>query len=181
MKWLIFLIIVIIIIFLLYYFRRKIVRKAKLLQSPFKNFTFDEFDSPDEPGSGKKNMSHESIRKIDIARDCATEEKGDDFPFIIEKGGGFRTFVYNKKVDGVKGSAHTKGLAFDIDYKTEEDMEIMLRCLIKVGFNRFGIRWKGSGTSIHVDTDRTKPQYVTWGYKDKDENYVDPPNPWSYA
>lgn len=143
------------------------------MQSPFKYFTFEEFDSPDEPGSGKRNVSHELIRKLDIARECA------GFPFKLESA--YRTYAHNKKVGGVKGSAHTKGLAVDIDYKTQEQLETMLRCLVKVGFTRFGIRWKGSGTSVHVDMDNNKPKYVTWGYKDKDGNYVNPPNPWSYA
>lgn len=173
MRW--FIIISVIIILILFYFRGRIIRKTKLMQSPFTHFTFDEFDSPDEEGSGKRHMSHEFIRKLDIARECA------GFPFKIEKGGGFRTFPYNKKVGGVKGSSHTKGLGADIDYKNQEQLEIMLKCLVKVGFTRFGIRWKGSGTSVHVDSDNSKPKYVIWGYKDKDGNIIEPPNPWSYA
>lgn len=173
MRWFILAISILFIILLLLYFRRNIIRKAKLMQSPFKYFTFDEFDSSDEPGSGKRYMSHELIRKLDIARECA------GFPFVIESA--YRSYAHNKKVGGVKGSAHTKGLAVDIDYKSEEDLKVLLKCLVKVGFTRFGIRWKGSGTSVHVDMDSSKPKYVTWGYNDKDDNLVVPPNPWSYA
>ena len=177
MKWLGISLIVIVI--LLFFFRRRIIRRIKLMDSPFKHFTFDEFDSPDEKGSGKKNMNIEFIRRLDIARDCATKEKGKDFPFKIING--FRTLSYNKKVGGKAASAHTKGVAADIDYNTQKDMEIMLRCLIKVGFKRFGIRWKGSGSSVHVDMDTSKPQYAKWGYADKSGNIIEPPNPFLYA
>ncbi len=160
--------------------------------SPFKHFTWDEFDSPatnkfkrDNPnkvyfkngkwhiiGSGKENMSEVFIRRLDIARDCA------DFSFKIERGGGYRTWDYNTQIGGASLSSHPEGEGSDIDYKTEEDLKIILRCLIKVGFNRFGIRLKGSGKSVHVDMSTTKKQFIYWGYKDKQGNYISPPNPW---
>mgnify|MGYP001583305327 CR=1 FL=1 len=148
------------------------------MSSPFKYFTYEEFDSPDEKGSGKR-MKAETIRRFDIARECASKEKGKDLPFIVEKGGGYRTESYNKKAGGVKGSAHTRGYAADFNYETKKDKEIMLKCLIKAGFNRFGIREGASGTSIHVDNDPNKPQYAYWGYNDEKGNYVEPSSPWT--
>ena len=172
MKWWYIVIIVVILVIILYYFRRNIIRKIKTLQSPYKYFTYDEFDSPDEAGSGEKYMDREVIRKLDIARDCA------GFPFIIVSG--YRTKKHNKDVGGVDDSSHTriKGTGVDIDYTTKEEMNTILRCLVKVGFNRYGIRLGASGSSIHIDSDTTKKQFIYWGYEDKKGNYISPPNPW---
>lgn len=166
MKWWYIVIIVVILVLILYYFRRNIIRKIKTLQSPYKYFTYDEFDSPDEPGSGEKYMDREVIRKLDIARGCA------NFPFKIISG--YRTQAHNKKVGGVASSSHTKGLGVDIDYITEQELNTILRCLTKVGFNRFGVRRGSSGSSVHVDDDKTKKQYIVWGYGGVEPNV----NPW---
>ena len=74
-------------------------------------FNFQEFDSPDELGSGmpKENggkMDKEFLFKLDEARMLAGT------PFKITSG--YRTEKHNKKVGGVKGSSHTKGCAVDI-------------------------------------------------------------------
>lgn len=145
----------------------------------FSHFTFEVFDSPDEPGSGKRHMNHEFIRRLDIAKSCADECKGEDFTFKIKTG--YLTQSYNKKQSGIIGSPLTKGIASIIEYDTEEDLKILLKCLIKVGFTRFGIRWKNSGNSVYVDSDNSKPKYKIWGYEDDKGNIVDPPNPWNYV
>ena len=75
-------------------------------------FNFQEFDSPDEIGSGMPTdqggkMNKEFLFKLDEARMLAGT------PFKITSG--YRTEAHNKKVGGVKGSSHTKGCAVDID------------------------------------------------------------------
>jgi len=129
MKWWIIIGIIVVISTLMLIYRKNIIRKIKTLQSPYKYFTYDEFDSPNELGSGETYMDKEFIRKLDIARSCA------NFPFKIVSG--YRTQEHNKKVGGVSDSSHTKGLGVDIDYTTEEELNTILRCLTKVGFNRF--------------------------------------------
>ena len=140
----------------------------------FSHFTFEEFDSPDEPGSGKRNMSHEFIRRLDIVKDCILKED-KDFPFIIETG--YRTLSYNKKQGGIQGSPLTKGIAVEIRYHNENDLRLLLKYLIKVGFTRFGVNKK----TLYTDSDNSKPKYKTWGYEDDKGNIVDPPNPWNYV
>lgn len=161
------LIILLVIVGLIYFYRYKIIRAIKLLMSNYTYFTLDEFDSPDEPGSGARYMKKSFVRRLDFARDIA------DTPFKIVSG--YRTEAYNKKVGGVEGSAHTKGISADIDYTTEEEKIKILTGLVKMGFNRFGIRTGASGSSIHVDDDKTKSQYVVWGYNDVDPGI----NPWA--
>lgn len=150
-----------------YIYRRRLRRFFNLIMSKYKYFTYSEFDSPDEPGSGEKHMNKEFIRRLDAARDIA------GVPFKILSG--YRTPTHNKKVGGTKTSAHLTGLAVDIDYTTEQEKIAILKALRKLDFKRFGIRTGTSGSSIHVDMDETKSQYVVWGYQG-----VDPtPNPFS--
>jgi len=77
-------------------------------------------------------------------------------PFHINSG--FRTLDHNEKVGGVIGSAHTKGVAADIQAKTSFERYIILKSLLSVGFNRLGIY----STFIHVDMDNDKNQNVIW-------------------
>ena len=68
-------------------------------------FNADEFDSPDEKGSGK-NMDTEFMFMLDDARDMS------GIPYKINSG--FRTEKQNNKVKGSYKSSHLKGLAADI-------------------------------------------------------------------
>ena len=52
-------------------------------------FTFDEFDSPDQPGSGEM-MDLDFLAMLDEARDCA------GIPFVITSG--FRSVSHNKSL-----------------------------------------------------------------------------------
>jgi uncharacterized protein YcbK (DUF882 family) len=118
----------------------------------FNNFTYQEFDSPDSPGSGAKFMSDEFITKLDYARDLA------GIPFKINSG--YRTKAHNKKVKGSPNSSHMKGLAADIHCADNKSRFTILTSLIAAGFNRIGI----AKTFIHVDLDTNKDTGVNWLY-----------------
>lgn len=117
-------------------------------------FSLNEFDSPDEIGSGAK-MNKEFLKKLDAARLKA------DIPFRINSG--YRTQEHNLKVGGVFTSAHKKGLAADIGYQTSSQRYTILKSLMAVGFNRLGI----GRNFIHVDNDPLKDKDVIWTYKNK--------------
>jgi len=89
-------------------------------------FTPSEFDSPDLPGSGIR-MNAMFISMLNKARSIA------GIPFYINSG--YRTPAHNKKVGGVPGSAHTKGLAADIAV-TPVTYGKVLSALLKAGFKR---------------------------------------------
>ena len=114
-------------------------------------FKLEEFDSPDELGSGC-NMSQEILSMLDAARKIYGK------PMRITSG--FRTKTHNKKVGGVKSSSHLKGLAIDVACVTSKHRFEMLTALLEVGFNRIGV----ANTFIHIDVDKNKSQNVIWTY-----------------
>jgi len=116
-----------------------------------KYFSHDEFDSPDELGSGK-HMDHDLLVMIDRARALYGK------PIVVTSG--FRTETHNEKVGGVASSSHLKGLAIDVACVRSKDRFEMLTALLEVGFNRIGI----ASTFIHVDVDKNKSQNVIWTY-----------------
>ena len=116
-----------------------------------KNFTIDEFDSPDLPGSGL-NMDNDFLQMLDIAREIA------DIPFKINSG--YRTKEHNKKVGGKSDSSHLVGKAVDIAYSSSRDRWIIITALQEAGFNRLGI----AKTFVHTDSDQTKAPNVIWTY-----------------
>jgi uncharacterized protein YcbK (DUF882 family) len=119
-------------------------------------FNYSEFDSPDEIGSGmpKDNggkMDKEFLYKLDEARMYAQT------PFKITSG--YRSEAHNKKVGGVKGSSHTKGVAVDIAVNSGLQRSTIVCALVKAGFTRLGI----AKTFVHVDLDKEKQQSI-WLY-----------------
>tara|TARA_R100001443_G_scaffold66220_1_gene75331 strand:+ start:382 stop:759 length:378 start_codon:yes stop_codon:yes gene_type:complete len=119
-------------------------------------FNFQEFDSPDEIGSGMPieqggKMDKEFLFKLDEARMMAGT------PFKITSG--YRTEAHNKKVGGVKGSSHTKGCAVDIAINSGLQRSVIVCALAKAGFTRIGI----AKTFVHVDLDKEKQQSI-WLY-----------------
>jgi zinc D-Ala-D-Ala carboxypeptidase len=119
-------------------------------------FNFQEFDSPDEIGSGMPTdqggkMNKEFLFKLDEARMLAGT------PFRITSG--YRTEAHNKKVGGVKGSSHTKGCAVDIAVNSGLQRSAIVCALAKVGFIRIGI----AKTFVHVDLDKEKQNSI-WLY-----------------
>ena len=116
-----------------------------------------EFDSPDQPGSGKENMNMDFVKRLDQARSLA------GIPFKITSG--FRTKEYNldlekKGYHTAKNSAHMEGLAADISTPDSRSRYKIIRSLMDVGFTRYGI----GETFIHVDCSTTKSQDVVWDY-----------------
>jgi len=116
-----------------------------------KYFSYDEFDSPDELGSGK-HMDYDLLVMIDRARALYGR------PIVVTSG--FRTESHNEKVGGVSSSSHLKGLAIDVACVRSKDRFEMLTALLEVGFNRIGV----ASTFIHVDVDKNKSQNVIWTY-----------------
>jgi zinc D-Ala-D-Ala carboxypeptidase len=122
-------------------------------------FTYSEFDSPDQPGSGRL-MQDRFLRKLLTARKIA------GIPFIITSG--YRTPEHNRRVGGVPHSAHTRGLAADISATTPHQYKTILKALIQAGFRRIGL----GPNFIHVDDDHTKPYPAVWTYS-KSRHYND--------
>ena len=115
------------------------------------NFELSEFDSPDDPGSGKF-MQDPFLQMIDDARGIA------GIPFKINSG--FRSKSHNQYVGGKKESSHLFGHAADIHCTGSRERFIIVDALIKAGFKRIGI----AKTFIHVDNDPAKDDQVTWVY-----------------
>lgn len=113
-------------------------------------FKVREFDSPDVEGSGG-NMRVDTLMLLDAARGRA------GIPFHINSG--FRTPAHNRKVGGVKNSAHTTGYAADIKCRDEDEQKVIVRACYACGFRRFGI----APNFVHVDNDPTK-RAATWYY-----------------
>jgi zinc D-Ala-D-Ala carboxypeptidase len=121
-------------------------------------FTFSEFDSPDQPGSGEM-MDPDFLAILDEARDCA------GIPFVISRGGGFRTVAYNRQLikegyPASRKSSHLLGLAADIYVTDSQARFVILDALQECGITRLGI----SPTFIHCDIDPNKPQHRIWVY-----------------
>ena len=121
-----------------------------------KYFTYTEFDSPDEVGSGKK-MHPKLLVMLDMVR--------DKFDKPIHITSGYRTKEYNESLAarGYKASpnsSHCKGLAVDIACNNSIDRYHLINCLLDVGFKRIGI----ADSFIHVDIDTDKAKEVIWTY-----------------
>ena len=118
-----------------------------------KYFTFVEFDSPDEIGSGA-NMNRYFLEKLDYARGNA------GIPFKITSG--YRTEEWNQRAGGRVGSSHTGevGYAADIACIGSRDRYIIVKALMDVGINRIGI----GKAFIHCDVDKNKDANVIWLY-----------------
>jgi len=119
-------------------------------------FTYTEFDSPDQVGSGKK-MHPDILEMLDEVR--------DKFDKPIRITSGYRTKKYNESLSarGYKASpnsSHLKGLAVDIACSSSVDRYHLINCLLDVGFKRIGI----ANTFIHVDIDDEKANEVIWTY-----------------
>ena len=116
-----------------------------------KNFRIEEFDSPDQPGSGNL-MNEEFLLILDTLRDAA------GLPFIINSG--YRTKYQNIKDGGKPDSAHLKGLAADIRAVNGWAKYRIIQAAMASGIKRIGI----GSTFIHLDVDNTLPTSVIWTY-----------------
>ncbi len=115
------------------------------------HFSYDEFDSPDYPGSGYKYMDREFVECLDEARDIA----GVKFEILS----GYRTPQINTKLQGGTASSHLIGRAAIIKCSHTGKRLKIIEALSMVGFQRFGV----SSTEIYVDNDTQKPN-AFWLY-----------------
>ncbi|MBK8965181.1 MAG: peptidase M15 [Lewinellaceae bacterium] len=115
------------------------------------HFDINEFDSPDQPGSGVY-MKIKFLEMLDAAREQA------GIPFRVNSG--YRTPKHNAAVGGVPIRA-ARGWAADIGARTLEQKIRIVRAARSVGFNRFGIY----DTFVHLDCDPGKRGDVAWNGK----------------
>jgi uncharacterized protein YcbK (DUF882 family) len=95
-------------------------------------------------------MQGRFIEKLQVARTDLGR------PLIINSG--YRCSSHNRKVGGVRNSAHLFGLAADLHCNHSQFRYLLLGALLTAGFSRIGI-YK---YFIHVDCDESKPQGVIW-------------------
>ena len=122
-----------------------------------KHFNYEEFDSPDEIGSGLPThdggkMNPDFLHKLDEARAIS------GVPFSITSG--YRSVKHNAIVGGRVGSSHLKGCAVDISCRNSGDGAKILKGLFQAGLGRR----VGIGKNfIHCDMDYDKPSAI-WLY-----------------
>lgn len=90
------------------------------------------------------------VQMLDAARGFA------HCPFIITSG--YRTQGHNEAIGGVPNSAHTRGLAVDIQCNGSRSRFLMVSALILAGFRRIEL----APRHIHADVDPNLPQDVMW-------------------
>ena len=129
-----------------------------MADSPFKFFTFSEFDCKSESGTGAKYMDKNFIQLIDLARSKC------DFPWHISSG--YRSPQYNQKLidkglKASKNSAHLEGKACDIVCTESHKRFKIIQALLSVNITRIGV----SSDFIHCDiSTNNKPSEVLWTY-----------------
>ena len=126
-----------------------------------KYFTYTEFDCPAEEGSGWENMDEEFLVFLDELRSRCS------FPFHVTSG--YRTEEHNKKVGGIKGSSHIKGLAADIAIIDSKKRALFVGNAIELAAQcdlpcRIGIAGKNKGNFCHIDIDKDKSSPRIWTY-----------------
>lgn len=144
--------VVVVAIIMAYLLVRAGIYARERMKSPFRYFTWSEFDSPDAPGSGERFMNPDFIRRLDRIRAAV------GFPLLITSG--YRTAAHNARVGGRANSAHLRGHAADIRALTDGQKRAIAQAAIAEGITRIG--W--GRTFIHLDVDPTLPQRVVWGY-----------------
>jgi hypothetical protein len=115
----------------------------------YKYFRFEEFDSPDLPGSGYKYMDREFLAMLDEARDIA----GIRFKILSGYVSAFHNNVHYK---ASTTSSHLIGRAAHIECVNAKKRLKIVEALNMVGFRRFGLHRK----YIHVDNDDLKPDMI---------------------
>ena len=130
-----------------------------------RHFKLDEFDSPDEKGSGKK-MDKTFLLFLDELRErCG-------FPFKITSG--FRTKSHHEDLTKrgyktIKNSAHLQGIAADVSitdsYKRALFVAFALELVSELDLPfRLGIAGKDKGNFIHIDISEKLTSPKIWIY-----------------
>lgn len=65
----------------------------------------------------------------------------------------YRSPEGNKRVGGVRGSAHTKGMAVDIAVSGGKERFLVVKGALEFGFKRIGVGHR----HVHLDMDLSKP------------------------
>jgi len=125
--------------------------KLKHWEANIKWFKYKEFDDPTETNSGLL-MNPSFVQIIDHIRYKI------GFPLTINSG--YRTETHNVKVGGKQNSAHTKGLACDIQCIDSTTRYLLIKYAFELGIKRIGI----GDTFCHIDGDLDLPQEVIWLY-----------------
>lgn len=123
------------------------------MEVKFNYFTYEEFDQPGIPGSGKEKMDTNLIMILDNMRHRSQ--------LAYKINSGFRTEAYNEKIGGVKNSSHIKGKAVDIAAPDSKTKFSIIESALHFGIQRIGV-----GTNfIHIDIDDIdKAAKVCWTY-----------------
>lgn len=104
------------------------------------------------PQCSIRNMDHEFMKKLDLARDMA------QVPFILTSAYRDKEWEIAKNRTG-KG-AHTQGCAVDISCISAQNRFKLIDSLLQIGINRIGI----GSDFIHVDNSPSLMQNVIWTY-----------------
>ena len=105
------------------------------------------------PGSGLAMMDYSFVERLDRLR------KIWSVPLIVNSG--YRSQAHNVTVGGVKDSAHTRGLAADLQMGgLTQCIRFAVQAALN-GFIRIGIDMEGK--YVHLDCDTSLPQ-TQWFY-----------------
>jgi len=114
-----------------------------------KYFTQEEYACP---CCGESEMDDNFVERLDSLRWKINR------PLILNSA--YRCDKKNKEVGGVKGSAHTKGLAVDIRCSNSQERYQLLKWAYSLGFSGIGI----ADTFIHIDDKKGDPRPNSWLY-----------------
>lgn len=162
--------------------RFNIIKSMSILDKRFRYFNIDEFDSPAQAtdtgekynkngrqylrNSGADNIDLNMVKMLDNARHLIEKEWNENNPtkeIVFRINSGYRTQGYNDSLpQSVPNSSHITGKASDISLSgyDNEQMEVVVNALRRVGFSRFGF----GRTYVHVDNDASKTQNTAWDY-----------------
>lgn len=120
--------------------------------SKYPNFDETEFRCSE---TGECRMSADFMRRLQALRD----EYGK--PLTITSG--YRSPNHSIEASKQQPGVHTRGLACDVGVSGHDAYEI-LKLALKHGFTGIGIKQKGSGRFLHLDTFTGGPRPNIWSY-----------------
>lgn len=117
-------------------------------------FNISEFDEPGLPGSGKEKMDINLLMILDNMRHRS------GIPYKITSG--YRSSEYNKKIGGVKNSAHIQGKAADISATDSRTKYLIIEAALHFKIERIGV----ASNFIHIDIqeETEKTTKILWTY-----------------
>ncbi len=117
----------------------------------YKYFSESDFEKC-VPKCKLSDMHEYSLKKFDAARHIA------GIPFIPLSA--YRSPEWEQERNRSGNGSHTRGMALDIAALSGREKFVIIRSLLYVGCNRFGI----SSSFIHADFDLSKEPNVIWLY-----------------